>query len=934
MIETWILSKLEPYRKERLILLRDPQRMIRSGARAVDGWAQEHGYTVLFCTGNLALREMYEPLRGHPDGRVLLVDRSRGEGGHLHGSLFYPDLQAAAGRRTLVLSLREYLMEQTGDVGWPALVEERNFARLALANLDGMIEAHGHLRQVSSTRFTDSDLYKILLGAALHINPFVKLGPNQVRRVCLEQHDTLDELNKIMPPEVRQVLRSMIESAPPPFSRLLDGDPEPIIRAFTLACLLHQHKLDYGLLLANLDPALHAYKSIDPNVLNGALQDQLSSDPDRTLADVQQVEAFLKDDPKRLAFLLHEQLHIDDYKAAVEVLKHERLSGLVRSLALASLLVDLIQKPDWSRHQKILKLLEKQEQDAQSPVTRRPTEQWVQLLAAYRRAVALYELTDQLKNQYLDLKVAQPDELDFARFDQLWNERRLNRLDFYVSDLERMLRVGDILPVPHNALWPAFETRWNQARQQFKEAAGIVDQIFQVINRQFQDLYHKHYTRWIGQPDSPVVFTHQFLPRMLKAHWDPKSGRKAVVLVFDGLRTDAWDELVRPVLEERYEIVESRPGSALIPTETELSRKAISAGCLPTEFPIKGKRELDLLAAWLKTNLGITPQFEVLRDDDTVASGMTVRYRSKELDYIVFNFTDDNLHHNNQDLAFIYNTTVREIIRQDVRSVLRELPTDALVFITSDHGFTAMPAQAIEVGEQVISDPSLVKFRAVRAAHNLAGPETEKTVGFDIRALKIPIAEVTPGRDPVQKVLFARPGYIFQRASYHATPDRFSHGGLSLAECMVPMVVMGPRKVDLGLLSLGEVRQVGSMLENEPLEMEIQVRASQMLFDGLPFSLSFSLQEIPERKEFFSGIEKTYRLQWKAGLPEITATQREDGYLVLPVTVVLTYTHNGKVYKISRSTDLNIRLDTTRLRRRLDSKLDLLMGKVPKELKG
>jgi len=270
-------------------------------------------------------------------------------------------------------------------------------------------------------------------------------------------------------------------------------------------------------------------------------------------------------------------------------------------------------------------------------------------------------------------------------------------------------------------------------------------------------------------------------------------------------------------------------------------------------------------------------------------------------------------------------------MRQDVRSVLRELPADALVFIASDHGFTPMPSQAIEVGEAVISDPSLVKFRAVRAAHNLTGAAAGKTCAVDIRALKIPVAEVAPGRDPVQKVLFARPGYIFQRASYHATPDRFSHGGLSLAECMVPMVVMGPHKVDLGLLSLGEVRQVGSMAENEPLEMEIQVRASQMLFEGLPFSLSFSLPEIPERKEFFSGIEKTYRLQWRPALPEITEAHRDLGYVEIPVTVILNHRVKEQLYRQSKTVDLRVRLDTTRLRRRIDSKLDLMMGKIPKQ---
>ncbi|MDD5368141.1 MAG: PglZ domain-containing protein [Anaerolineaceae bacterium] len=928
MLESWILAKLEPYHASRTIILRDPQRMVQPGARAVDGWAQEHGFTVLFCTGNLALREMVEPLRGDPDARVLLVDRSRGD-----GLLFYPDLEPTAPQHPVEISLRDYLVEKTGDPAWPGLVNDRNLSRLILGNLDGTMAAHGNLRGISPTRFSDSDLYKIILGAVLSINPFAKLSPSQVRRLCLEQHAALDELNRVLPPEISETLRKMVESAPRPFCWLLDRDPELIIRAFALSALLHQHGLDHALLLPNFDPALHEYKVIEAATLDASLQDQLESDPDRTLADVQKVEDFLREDPQRLRLLLHDQLNIGDGQAAQEVLKQERLSGLLRSMALASLLVDLVLNQDWRKHRKVLAQIEKQEQGAKFPVMRRPTEQWQQLLAAYRRGIALYELTEKLREQYLDLKVAQTENLEFARFDQLWNHERLNRLDYFVSDLERMLRVGDILPVSHAALWPEFEQTWNAARQKFKETSEVIDQVFRVINRQFQDLYLKNYTKWIQQPDSPVVFTHQFLPRLLQAHWDPKSGQKAVVLVFDGLRTDAWDELVRPVLEERYELLESRPGSALIPTETELSRKAIAAGCLPADFPIKSKRELDLLSAWLKSHMGIAPQFEVVRDVDTVASGMTVQYRSKQLDYIVFNFTDDNLHHNPQELALIYKTTVNEIIRQDVRSVLRELPSDALVFVTSDHGFTPMASDPIDVGEAVVGDANLVKYPCVRAAHNFSGADAKKVVSFDIRALKIPIPDVAHGMDAVTCVLFARPGYVFRRQACRTSPDRYGHGGLSLAECMVPMVVMGPKKQEQGVLSLEEVHQTGTMIEGEPLEMEIRVKSSQWIVNGFPITISFSQNHIPTRKEFYNGVEKTYRVGWKPVMPEITEEHRSRGTVEFPVTVMLSYRLKEQSYRVSKTVDMRVRLDSTRLRRRIDSKLDLMMGKLPKETK-
>src|SRR5258707_5526948 len=91
MIEQWVIDRLNPLKDEKLIILTDPQRMIRAGAQAVDGWAKENGFTVLFCSGNLALREMYESLRDDATAKIILVDRTR-EKARL--PLFYPDLEA------------------------------------------------------------------------------------------------------------------------------------------------------------------------------------------------------------------------------------------------------------------------------------------------------------------------------------------------------------------------------------------------------------------------------------------------------------------------------------------------------------------------------------------------------------------------------------------------------------------------------------------------------------------------------------------------------------------------------------------------------------------------------------------------------------------------------------------------------------------------
>ncbi len=929
MIEQWILDKLERLKDASPIIIRDPQRMIISGAQAVDGWAEENSYTVLFCTGNLALREMYESMREDTEAKILLVDRSRA------GTLFYPDLQARTKKEAILsLSLRDFLIEQTGDTAWPKLVDDRDLSGLLLEDVPEAVKAYQDLRTAAPNRFSDSDLYKIALGSALKINPFKKLSPSEIRRLCIEQHPMLESLKGRLPEEVIATLQADIAKTPKPFCWLLDRDPSLVMRAFTLAAILRQHKLDYQLLMSNIDPLLHDYKEIEPTFLDQAIKDQLTADPDRVLDDVRTVEQSLRQSPAGLALLLRDQLHLDDPGQAQAVLKTERLSNLARCLALASLLIDLILNKDLKFHHLVLKDLENQERDMAILALRRPSEQWLALTTTYRRAVAVFELTAVLGKTANTLKVTEASDLEFKVFDSAWNEQRLNRLDFYLSDLERLLRVGDILPLAINTLWPEFAKRWGDARQAFQQTYAAAEKALDLINTRFQDFYRLNYTKWLSRSDIPVIFTHQFLQRLLKPYWDYKKGPKAIILVVDGLRTDAWDEFLRPVLEGRYELIHSQAGSAILPTETELSRKAISAGKLPADFPPGSRRESELLKAWLKENLGYSPDFQIVRDIDTEASGMVVRYVSPRLEYIVFSFTDENLHHNQNELALIYRSVVREIVQQDVRSVLRDLPDDAMIFITSDHGFSPMPITTINVPSSVLVDDHDVKYRNARTLQKLAGTDAGKSVDFDVRVMGIPKDSPSVRGTPFNYVLFPRPGFIFKRAKGPHDPDKYAHGGLSMAECFVPMAVLGPRKAAQHLLNLESVRQMGSGREGEMLELEVTLQANQMLAPETPFTISFNREEIPTRKEIFSGMRKTISIRWSPRFGEMTDEAREAGVLTLPVSVLLSYREGERLVRSSKATDVRIKLDTTRLRRRLDSKLDLLMGKVPKELKG
>lgn len=933
MISEWIKKKLDPLIGDPVIILRDPQRMILRGDYIVHGWGEANSYAVLYCTGNLGLRTLLQEVKDQlPNGRILLVDRTRLGAKR---PLFYPDLWAKSSERArLQLTLRDYLIETTQDEHWPLSVNsDRQLSALLIENLDSAVEAHRRLRAAHPSRFTDSDLYKIVLGAVLEINPFHNLSPADVRRLCIERHNEMEELRGWLPPDVLDQLEKAIQSAPKPFCWLLERDPEQVMRAFLLAAVMHQHGLDYQLLLANLDPQLHAYREIEPSQLELALQDLSKSNADLLQHDIHHVETYLLENSTICHELLFNHLHLDNPTQAEKALNKEKLLPLIRNVALLTLLINLIQQRDVGFHRAILASIEVQERDTTNLALLRPGEQWGELLLTYRRAISVFELTAILKKAHEQLSTTNTDDLKFEFFDDIWNQQGLNCLDFFTADLNRLLRVGDMLPLPLQSLWPEIKVPWEQARELFHKICNVVEKTLQQVNRKYQQLYQKNYSRWITDQKSPSVFTHQFLARVLKAHWDPKSSKKAIIMVFDGLRTDAWQQLLRPVLEERFQVVAEYPGSALIPTETELSRKAIAAGKLPAQFLSHSRRELELLKGWLKDNLRITPQFEVLCDDDTIASGMTMCYASDQLEYIVFKFCDDNLHNNKQDLAFIYNSILNQIVQQDVRSVIRNLPQDIMLFITSDHGFTPMPKETILISEDMVDDERDIKYRNARVVPPLPKDVEEKVCSFYMKDIGVdmPIKNSTTKGD--QLIIFPQPEFIFKRFKGRHQPDQYSHGGLSMAECLIPAVVMVPSKEERGDLRIEEVKLEGSVREGETLQIQVMVMSKQLFTEKITISLSFSQQDIPERREVFSGQQRTYSIIWQPNFDEITPELRRQGEITIPLTVTLSYKQKTETYKSSCTLEAHIQLDDARLRRRLDTKLDLMMGKKPSGMK-
>jgi hypothetical protein len=93
-------------------------------------------------------------------------------------------------------------------------------------------------------------LYKIVLAATLNVNPFNKLNAGEIRRLCIENHERLEQIKERFftgaatdANEVLQHLKDQSAQAEKPWCWMLDRDPPAIVRAFTLSAIKHQHGL-------------------------------------------------------------------------------------------------------------------------------------------------------------------------------------------------------------------------------------------------------------------------------------------------------------------------------------------------------------------------------------------------------------------------------------------------------------------------------------------------------------------------------------------------------------------------------------------------------------------------------------------------------------------------------------------------------------------
>lgn len=148
LLREWIINKLEQVLGYNRILVCDPLNLLPQAFAAIDNLAQNHGFTVIRASTNLAFRDTYERVLQDPEvKKIMILDQTpcirlqkRGVGDA--PPLFYPDfLEKCPDEARLKLDLHQYLRDVTGDGSWPPACNEPRYARLMIPRLSEVLTA-------------------------------------------------------------------------------------------------------------------------------------------------------------------------------------------------------------------------------------------------------------------------------------------------------------------------------------------------------------------------------------------------------------------------------------------------------------------------------------------------------------------------------------------------------------------------------------------------------------------------------------------------------------------------------------------------------------------------------------------------------------------------------------------------------------------------
>jgi len=328
----------------------------------------------------------------------------------------------------------------------------------------------------------------------------------------------------------------------------------------------------------------------------------------------------------------------------------------------------------------------------------------------------------------------------------------------------------------------------------------LKDEIFGFLEKadlNLADLIAKDMKGYFSHPRLSINVLRDFIS---KKGIRPSDKSRIWILIFDGMRLDTWNEVIKPMLSSKFEISEEKLYLCPLPSRTDVARISLLAGNLPLKWKdYQGDWTSDhnILASRL---LGL-PRQEGKRDLRIITASET-DYGQRKLDFevrpynvLIYNLSDDWIHDYRDDVWELNQEIKGKLGRNILFDLEGRIGEGDYVFITSDHGFIELDRKnEIKIKSEAIEDQRLIAYRYLK--------DSEHSAGLKIQYTKTTFSTVACGRR-----WFGR-----ERGRF----NRYSHGGVSLAEMAVPGIALKKLIRPIIKIEMKLPKEIIEFLEDEP----------------------------------------------------------------------------------------------------------------------
>jgi DNA-binding response OmpR family regulator len=330
-------------------------------------------------------------------------------------------------------------------------------------------------------------------------------------------------------------------------------------------------------------------------------------------------------------------------------------------------------------------------------------------------------------------------------------------------------------------------------------------------NSTFNKFIKRHYIDWFKYPEyrpllSPDIFKTKVFPLL-------DAGEKVFFVLIDNFRYDQW-KIIREMLSEFYTFSEESMYSSILPTATQYARNAIFSGLMPLQiqqmFPDLWIDEEEEEGKNLNEKDLIETQFQRFRknysfsynkiNESSYCERMIERLPQldiNDLNICVLNFIDMLSHSRTESKMMRELANDENAYRSLTLSWFRHSGTLELlkaiakrgykVILTTDHG-TIQVKNPIKV----IGDRNTNVNLRYKLGKNLSYNQKEVFEITDPQEVGLPSPNVsTTYIFAGNEDFFAYPNNYNYYVGYYR--NTFQHGGISLEEMLVPLVVMQPK---------------------------------------------------------------------------------------------------------------------------------------------